>query len=320
VAQNGFHVGDTSTSTKTLLRKDDVPLEPHKNIALDNTSSSTHAVASLTATEKNNIPDAKTENAVTTVRKKVASTTINLPKPIVHVSRTTTSVATGTTNLLDEGLHEDEVIALSNSERVRAGLAPLTKNSHLHAMAEAKAVDMINKQYFDHVSPLGVTIGILADTYGYKYIHIGENLALGDFASSSHVVDGWMNSPGHRANILGKDYTEIGVSVLRGSWEGREVWWAVQEFGKPFPNCESPNESMKQQIESSETQLDQLRKTLDTLKLQIDQTDRSKGEYQQRVHDYNLQVDKWNVLLASIKSLVAQYNGEVNSYNACISE
>jgi hypothetical protein len=147
VAQNGFHVGDTSTSTKTLLRKDDVPLEPHKNIALDNTSSSTHAVASLTATEKNNIPDAKTENAVTTVRKKVASTTINLPKPIVHVSRTTTSVATGTTNLLDEGLHEDEVIALSNSERVRAGLAPLTKNSNLHAMAEAKAVDMINKQY-----------------------------------------------------------------------------------------------------------------------------------------------------------------------------
>ena len=93
---------------------------------------------------------------------------------------------------------------------------------------------MFAEQYFAHESPLGNDMVALAGTYNYPYRTIGENLAIGNYLSSQQMVTSWMNSSGHRANILNTSYTEIGVAVVRGTFEGREVWIGVQIYGKPI--------------------------------------------------------------------------------------
>lgn len=217
------------------------------------------------------------------------------------------------------GLDAREIFRLTNDERARVGLAPLLWSPRLAAMAEAKNVDMITRQYFAHVSPNGKDIGDLADTYGYLYRRVGENLALGDFASSSHVVTGWMRSPGHRENILEPEFTELGVSVMRGAWEGREVWWATQEFGRPMPDCPEPDELLRKKIEIFDEQLSALKETLDGAKRELDDV-HDPSLYRTKVEEYNLLVDLFNNILETQKSQIAAYNASVGVYNACIGE
>lgn len=125
------------------------------------------------------------------------------------------------------------VIKLVNEARAKQGLAPLTENQKLSTSAKMKAEDMLKNQYFAHNSPSGTTPSYLADSAGYVYSSFGENLAYGNFKNNDALMNGWMNSSGHKANILNPSYTEIGVSVIKGKYNGREVWMAVQHFGKP---------------------------------------------------------------------------------------
>lgn len=254
---------------------------------------------------------AKSRAVSTVVTKPVVPTPkIEMPGPL--------AAPTDVTSYRKVGLDAKEVIALTNLERKANGLRTLTFNQLLTNMAKAKTLDMIDRQYFEHVSPIGVDIGDLAMQYGYRYFHVGENLALGDFASSSHVVDGWMDSPGHRANILGKDFTEIGVYVARGQWKGREVWWAVQEFGKPMPNCPIPSEEVRKKIEVYEAQLSTIKSDIESLKSQIEQQQLSRDAYNALVAEYNATVDLYNSFLKEEKALIATYNIEVNTYNTCM--
>src|SRR5262249_8345343 len=109
------------------------------------------------------------------------------------------------------------VIKWTNIQRQENGALPaLTVNAKLNESAQLKLKDMFAKQYFEHVSPSGVGPDGLANEVGYAYASIGENLALGNFADDRALVQAWMDSPGHRANILGKSYREIGVAVGKG--------------------------------------------------------------------------------------------------------
>ncbi len=130
-------------------------------------------------------------------------------------------------------LSGSKVIQQTNLERQKAGLAPLIENEKLNKAALAKAQDMLSKQYFAHVSPDGVGLVELLNSVGYIYQTAGENLAYGNFNNENKIVDGWMASPGHRANILNSKYTQIGVAVIKGIYQGKRVWMAVQEFGTP---------------------------------------------------------------------------------------
>ena len=80
---------------------------------------------------------------------------------------------------------------------------------------------------FEHTSPSGVDPGKLVQSYGYDYIVAGENLILGNFSSEKEVVQDWMNSPGHRANILNGSYKRTGVAAYRT--EDGTIYWC-QEF------------------------------------------------------------------------------------------
>jgi uncharacterized protein YkwD len=108
------------------------------------------------------------------------------------------------------------ILAAMNDERATRGLTPLTLNPRLTAAASDRANDMFAKRYFAHVSPDGIEPFTWVRQRGYRYRTIGENLALG-YRSGGAVVDGWMHSPGHRANILQRSFDEVGIAVADGS-------------------------------------------------------------------------------------------------------
>ncbi len=209
------------------------------------------------------------------------------------------------------------VIADTNAERAKAGAKALTENAVLDASANLKLKDLFAKQYFAHVSPSGVGPSDLAVKVGYDYIMIGENLALGNFKDNEDLLLAWMNSPGHRANILNVRYSEIGVAVGKGMYEGEETWIAVQEFGLPASACPSPSAVLENKIKNERVELDALSTELETKKADIENTDRSDPSYNQKVREYNALVADYNDLVSQTKLDIATYNGEVNVSNVC---
>jgi uncharacterized YkwD family protein/spore coat assembly protein SafA len=114
-----------------------------------------------------------------------------------------------------------QVVTLVNQERAKAGLKPLAVDNALSAMALDKAKDMYNNHYFDHTSPTYGSPFDMMKSHGIRYTYAGENIAMGQ-RTPQEVMNGWMNSPGHRNNILSPNYTKIGVSYYNSEW--------VQEF------------------------------------------------------------------------------------------
>lgn len=214
-------------------------------------------------------------------------------------------------------LNADAIISLTNAERVKAGLPSLSRSKRLLAMAEAKALDMIEKQYFAHVAPDGVDIALLAKKYGYEFLNVGENLARGDFQSSGGVVSGWMNSPGHRANIMNGEFTEIGVAALKGDWDGRETWYAVQEFGRPLSACPAPEPLLNEKIAIYQNEITALETTLKNFKAEIETSADGRTTLLAKINDYNMIVNLYNNLMAITKTSIDTYNAEAEAFNAC---
>jgi len=219
----------------------------------------------------------------------------------------------------------DGVVLWTNAaRRENGGLSALATNVKLDAAAEAKLADMFDKQYFEHISPSGAGPGELVDAVGYAYIAVGENLAEGNFEDDRVLVDAWMASPGHRANILDADYMEIGVAVGRGVFEGRETWIAVQEFGRPLSACPQPDRNLLVQIEADQAELESLESRADALRAELESrrgrrpmTGEQADEYNAKADEYNALVERINALISSIQGEVTVYNGQIEAFNAC---
>ena len=119
-----------------------------------------------------------------------------------------------------------QVVSLVNEERTAQGLSNLARDAQLTRLAQLKAEDMAANKYFSHTSPTYGTAFDMMKNYGVSYITAGENIAMGQKTPEA-VMEGWMNSPGHRANILNSAYTGIGVGYAESS-EGATYW--VQIF------------------------------------------------------------------------------------------
>ena len=211
------------------------------------------------------------------------------------------------------------VIEFTNTQREKYGLPPLKENYRLDLSAEVKVQDMFENQYFAHDSPSGVRVGDLAEGVGYEFIAIGENLALGNFKNDEALVQAWMDSPGHRENILNNRYQEIGVAVQKGTFEGRTVWLAVQHFGLPLSACNEPDEKTKTTIEENQNQIEELQKTLNLLQVEISKMRPKRGSiYTQKIEEYNSLVAEYNTLLDNNKTLINQYNNQVQIFNNCV--
>jgi hypothetical protein len=133
----------------------------------------------------------------------------------------------------------DEVIRLTNEKRAQNGLAPVSLNSTLSQAAQAKAADMLNKDYWAHVAPDGTQPWKFFIDFGYRYRYAGENLAR-DFTNPASAVDAWMASPSHKENMLNPKYKEIGVAVIEGDLAGVDTTIIVQFFGTTYVDTIAP--------------------------------------------------------------------------------
>ena len=132
------------------------------------------------------------------------------------------------------------VVDLTNTQRLEMALSVLVRNPVLDAAATLKAQDMAKNSYFSHDSPTGVTPWHWFKEAGYPFVNAGENLAV-YFSDSGEVVDAWMKSPTHRANIVGSQYREIGVGTAKGTYDGFDTVFVVQLFGTPaIPTVPAP--------------------------------------------------------------------------------
>ncbi len=124
------------------------------------------------------------------------------------------------------------LIKLTNQGREALGFSPLTENSQLDKAASLKAQDMIAQDYFAHQSPEGKLPWYWIKSANYDYQYAGENLAIG-FLDSEEVYQAWNNSPSHKANLFNPNYQDIGITVLKGDFQGNETYVVVQLFGAP---------------------------------------------------------------------------------------
>lgn len=125
------------------------------------------------------------------------------------------------------------VVALTNEQRASGQLSSLASNELLAEAAHNAAEDMAEKGYFAHVSPDGTSPWYWLKAVGYRYQYAGQNLAV-NYNDSSELLQAWMDSPTHRENILDADYTEIGVGMATGTYNGKEAVFVVQFFASPL--------------------------------------------------------------------------------------
>ncbi|WP_247898155.1 CAP domain-containing protein [Paenibacillus pabuli] len=141
--------------------------------------------------------------------------------PAKDPSNSGTGTTTGNTgNTGSESTQSDfaaQVVKLVNAERAKAGLGALASDALLDKVAVAKVKDMSNNNYFDHQSPTYGSPFDMMKQFGVTYSYAGENIAKGQ-KTPQEVVTAWMNSEGHRANILSKNFTKIGVGYYNGYW------------------------------------------------------------------------------------------------------
>ncbi|MCP8971284.1 CAP domain-containing protein [Ectobacillus ponti] len=140
-----------------------------------------------------------------------------------YVKRMASSTATAVSTSSQLNAYEQKVVSLTNAERAKAGLRPLQVDTKLSQVARAKSQDMASHNYFSHTSPTYGSPFDMMKQFGVTYSYAGENIAMGQ-RTPEEVMTAWMNSAGHRANILNKSYTHIGVGYV----SGKNVW--TQEF------------------------------------------------------------------------------------------
>lgn len=125
--------------------------------------------------------------------------------------------------------YQKEVLRLVNIERKNNKLSPLTLNTKLSNVATIKSQDMVTQNYFDHASPTYGSPFDMMKEFGIKYWTAAENIAMG-YISPERVVVGWMNSPGHKKNILNSKFTELGVGIAKS--DNGVLYWTQMFIGK----------------------------------------------------------------------------------------
>lgn len=134
----------------------------------------------------------------------IANYDLIYPGQIINIPTTDSSVV----------VYEKEVVRLVNQERAKNGLSSLTYDWELSRVARYKSQDMKDNNYFSHTSPTYGSPFQMMKNFGITYKTAGENIARG-YKTPESVVNGWMNSSGHRANILNSSFTKIGVGYVK---------------------------------------------------------------------------------------------------------
>lgn len=256
------------------------------------------------------VDDINTINLIGELGATTSTSTIPKKKP---------TIPTVKAGVVDENLSVSGIIKYTNLERTKRGLQPLVLQRKLTASSLKKVDDMLNRQYFEHVSPQGESVADLVREVDYQFETVAENLALGDFGSDQKLVQAWMDSPTHRANILNPRFVEIGVAAANGDYKGERQWLFVQHFGKPLPNCPKTDTVLKQTIDSEKVDLEKEEQALQDMASEIENSpnQNTNSEYLEK---YNARVASYNFRLAILKQNVEKYNAQVIAYNTCLGQ
>lgn len=138
---------------------------------------------------------------------------------------------------VDASANKHDVINVSAmleaTNKARAGKSPLTINDELTRAAQNKADDMVKRGYFAHTTPYGKSPWEWVKEAGYDYENAGENLAV-NFDTAQGVVKGWINSPSHNKNLMSDTYTEVGIGIAVGEYDGtKKAVYVVEFYGQP---------------------------------------------------------------------------------------
>ena len=241
--------GDKETVTRNILRSLGIDIDkynipkatacPTKAPTAAPTVKPTQAPTAKPTAVPTQTPTAKPTNAPTqaptavptqapTERPTVVPTQAPTAVPTAKPTQAPTAKPTAAPAVNGIDAMEEEVLRLVNEERAKAGVAPLTRAKDLDALARAHSQDMINRHFFDHNNPDGQSPFDRMRAAGISYRAAAENIAYGQ-RSAQAVMDAWMNSSGHRKNILNGTYTEIGIGAVKNS--GGTIYW-TQEFVK----------------------------------------------------------------------------------------
>jgi uncharacterized protein YkwD len=191
----------------------------------------------------------------TTILTPLAQKTIFAPTPLQQ-----------STSQTGNNLSITGILNATNQHRAKDKLKTLDSNTVLNQAATNKVDDMFAQQYFEHVSPQNKGPADIVEKVKYEYLSVGENLALGNYNSDADLVQAWMDSPGHRANILNSKFTEIGISAKQGMFEGKQTWLAVQTFALPASACPTPSDSLRSTFNTQQDILEELEIDLNTKK------------------------------------------------------
>lgn len=176
----------------------------------------------------NNVNYSALQSRLNTLLKSKAGTSATKAPTTSKPAGSTTKPAPAPTVSGDFAAFQKRVVQLVNAERAKQGLKPLTMNAQVNKTATLKSQDMAKLGYFDHNSPTYGSPFDMMKKYGISYRTAGENIAMGQ-TTPEQVMKGWMNSPGHRANILKASFTQIGVGVAKNSSGG--IYWTQQFIG-----------------------------------------------------------------------------------------
>jgi uncharacterized protein YkwD len=206
-----------------------------------------HSLPSLSTREIRNVPDSapsrvssSTAEAKPRKQSSLAQVAAALPAaasaaPVSPPATTTTAVTAPAPSDDFAAQVEAEVLRLSNEERIKEGLAELAPDTKLRQIAWLHSADMIANDYFNHEDAAGCSSSCRVTNAGYRWRAVGENIymmsgyKLSAEKTAAMIVDGWMNSPGHKANILGGSFTVSGIGVVS---DGKSVY-ITAEYAKP---------------------------------------------------------------------------------------
>ncbi|MEA5570004.1 CAP domain-containing protein [Calothrix sp. UHCC 0171] len=191
----------------------------NESFSLNNLTNGTYYLRVYQASEAEN------SNYNLTFSSKLISNSVDTVTPEVAPPAPTTS--TTTNNFIQQ------VLDLTNTERIKGGLQPLRLNHQLNQSAQNHSEDMALQDYFSHTGVNGSSAGDRATSAGYKFSSLGENIAAG-YITPEEVVQGWMSSPGHRANIMNANYQEMGLGYYYLANDAGNVnynYYWTQDFG-----------------------------------------------------------------------------------------
>ncbi len=215
-----------------------------------------------------------------------------------------------------------KIFHATNGFRLAVGIDPLEESTIMDAIAKRRVIDMQQLQYFGHLSATPYGADDMAQYFRYRYLRFGENIAFGSFPSEKSVVQAWMNSPGHRANILSEKFHEIGIASEPLEHSGREGIIIVEVFGLPIEDCPTIDRTLLEDMAAEESHIGLLQKAADEIRNLMGQVNIST---EQGFRDFALYHRAHEALADNIEfrhNLILEmndrYNAQVRTYNGCI--